>query len=321
MNPITLADLEAAAELIYQIMPPTPQYSWPLLNEQYGREIWVKHENHTPTGAFKVRGGIVLMHHLKHERPDLRGIISATRGNHGQSLATSAKRHGLDCTIVVPFGNSVEKNAAMRAQGATLIEFGEDFDTARDHAMELARERGLEYISTFRRELIAGVGTYALELFRGAPPLDAVYVPIGSGSGICGLMAARDALNLKTRIIGVVSENFPAWQLAFQSGQTVTTGPAYSIADGVATRGVMAPSLQLVKAGAADVITVSEAEIEAAMRAIYIGTHNAAEGAGAVALAGAVKHAQPHERVGVIFSGGNIDAQPFAKVLLAHSAA
>ena len=319
MNPITLADLEAAAKLVYEIMPPTPQYSWPLLNEKYGREIWVKHENHTPTGAFKIRGGIVLMHHLKHERPELRGIISATRGNHGQSLATSAKRHGLACVIVVPFGNSVEKNAAMRAQGATLIEFGEDFDTARDHAIQLAQERGLEYISTYRRELVAGVGTYALELFRGAPALDAVYVPIGGGSGISGLIWARDALNLKTRIIGVVSENFPAWQLAFRSGQTVMTRPAYSIADGVATRGMAAESLKLVKRGAADVITVSEAEIEAAMYALYICTHNVAEGAGAVALAGASQHAQPGERVGVVVSGGNIDAAPFAKVLMTQA--
>ena len=326
MESITLTDLEAAAKLVYGIMPPTPQYSWPLLNEQTGLQIYAKHENHTPTGAFKVRGGIVLLHHLRQNHPDLRGIISATRGNHGQSLATSAKRYNLECVIVVPFGNSVEKNAAMRAQGATLIEYGEDFDTARDHAASLAQARGLEYISTFRRELIMGVGTYALELFRGipsgtppgTPPLDTVYVPIGSGSGICGLIAARDALNLPTKIVGVVSENFPAWQLAFQSGQPISTGPAYSIADGVATRTAMQPALDFIKAGAADVITVSEAEIENAMRMLYVCTHNAAEGAGAVALAGAIHHAKPGQRVGIIISGGNIDANQFAAVLSQH---
>lgn len=315
---VTLQELESAAQLVYQVMPPTPQYSWPLLNERYSREIWVKHENHTPTGAFKVRGGIVLMHHLKQTQPNLRGICSATRGNHGQSIATSAKRLGFQAVIVVPFGNSTEKNAAMRAQGAELIEHGQDFDEARDYAAVLAKERELEYISTFRRELVMGVGTYALELFRCAPPLDAVYVPIGSGSGICGLISARNALNLKTKIYGVVTENYPSWHVAFRSGQPVTTGPSHSIADGVATRAVLPQSFEIVKAGAEDVVLVSEDDVKNAMRAYYTDTHNVAEGAGAVPLAAAGKYARPGQRVGVILCGGNVDADVFAQVLSSH---
>jgi threonine dehydratase len=313
---ITLPELESATQLVYQVMPPTPQYSWPLLNQRYGREIWVKHENHTPAGAFKVRGGIVLMHHLKREQPQLKGIISATRGNHGQSLALSAKRHGFACVIVVPHGNSAEKNAAMRAQGAELVEHGQDFDEARAHAAALAQERGLEFINSFRRELVMGVGTYALEFLRNAPSLEAVYVPIGMGSGICGLISARNALNLKTKIIGVVSEHFPAWQRAFASGQPGSSGPAHTIADGVATRTVYAESFAVVQAGAEDVIAVSEDQIKAAMRAYYTDTHNLAEGAGAVPLAGAAKDlARTTGRIGVILCGGNVDAEVFAKVI------
>ena len=312
---LTLQELESAAQLVYQVMPPTPQYSWPLLNQRYGREIWVKHENHTPAGAFKVRGGIVLMHHLKQTQPELRGIISATRGNHGQSLAISAKRHGLECVIVVPHGNSLEKNAAMQAQGAKLVEHGQDFDEARAFAAKLAQERGLLFISSFRRELVAGVGTYALELFRNAPPLDAVYVPIGMGSGICGLISARDALNLKTKIYGVVTENFPAWHIAFREGKPGSSGPSHTIADGVATRVVLPESFEIVKDGAADVITVSEDEVKAAMRAYYTDTHNLAEGAGAVPLAGAAKHSERGTRVGVILCGGNVDADVFAEII------
>jgi threonine dehydratase len=312
---ITLPELESAAKLVYQVMPPTPQYSWPLLNRRYNREIWVKHENHTPTGAFKVRGGIVLMHHLKQEIPNLRGICSATRGNHGQSLATSAKRHGLECVIVVPHGNSKEKNAAMAAQGAELVEHGQDFDEARVFAAELAKERQLEFIGPFRKELVMGVGTYALELFRGAPELAAVYVPIGCGSGICGLISARDALGLKTRIYGVVTENYPAWHIAFRQGKPGSTGPSHSIADGVATRMVLPESFEIIKEGAEDVLTVSEHDVKSAMRAYYTDTHNLAEGAGAVPLAGAAKYSKPGQRIGVILCGGNVDADVFATVL------
>jgi threonine dehydratase len=313
---ISLPELESAAQLVYQVMPPTPQYTWPLLNQRFGREIWVKHENHTPAGAFKIRGGIVLMHHLKRQQPNLKGIISATRGNHGQSLALSAKRHGFECVIVVPHGNSVEKNTAMRAQGAELIEHGQDFDEARAYAAALAQERGLEFINSFRRELVMGVGTYALELFRNTPPLDAVYVPIGMGSGICGLISARDALNLKTKIIGVVSERFPSWHHAFISGQPGTCGPAHTIADGVATRTVFPESFEVVKEGAEDIITVSEEQIKVAMRAYYTDTHNLAEGAGAVPLAGAAKDlARTTGRIAVILCGGNVDMNVFASVI------
>jgi threonine dehydratase len=314
---VTLSELESAAQLVYQSMPPTPQYTWPLLNQRYGREIWVKHENHTPTGAFKVRGGIVLIHHLRHSQPKLRGVCSATRGNHGQSLATSATRHGLACVIVVPQGNSAEKNAAMRAQGAELIEHGRDFDEARAFAAQLAQERGLAFVGPFRHELVMGVGTYALELFRHAPQLDVVYAPIGCGTGICGLISARDGLNLKTKIIGVVTETYPAMHLSFHAGQIVNTPPttASTIADGIATRNMVPEAFEIVRAGAEDVVTVREADIESAMRAYYTDTHNVAEGGGAAALAAAGRYAKAGQRVGVILSGGNVDAGVFAQLL------
>jgi len=313
---LDLADLESAAALVHAVIQPTPQYSWPLLNERAGFEVWVKHENHTPIGAFKVRGGLVLLDALR-RKPGFRGVISATRGNHGQSLAFASARAGARCVILVPRGNSREKNAAMRALGAELIEHGRDFDEARVRAGELAAGEGLEYVGPFRGELVAGVASYALELFRGAPPLDAVYVPIGCGSGICGLISARDALGLSTRIIGVVSASANAYALSFAERRPIETESAMTIADGVAVRVPVPEALEMILAGAERIVEVSDAEIEAAMRHYFTDTHNVVEGAGAAPLAAALKERDRWrgKRVGLIASGGNVDRPVYQRIL------
>jgi threonine dehydratase len=313
----TLAELEAAATLVHGIMPPTPQYAWPLLAQRVGAEVWVKHENHTPTGAFKVRGGLVYMAGLKQSHPDITGVTSATRGNHGQSIALAATRAGLRSVIYVPKGNSVEKNAAMRALGAELIEHGDDFDTAKAECARAAATSGLHFVPSFHRDLVMGVATYALEFFRNTPPLDAVYVPIGLGSGICGLITARDVLDLRTEIIGVVAENAPAYALSFEAGTVIATNSARTFADGMAVRQPDAEALAIIKSGAARVIRVSEAETAASIRAYYEDTHNLAEGAGAAPLAGLLqeKAVMAGKRVGVILCGGNIDRPVFQQVL------
>jgi threonine dehydratase len=322
MIKLSIAALEQAAALVHRVIPPTPQYSWPLLNARAGCELWVKHENHTPTGAFKVRGGIVLLDALK-ARPGFRGVISATRGNHGQSLAFAAARVGARCVILVPHGNSREKNAAMRALGAELIEHGRDFDEARERAGELAAGEGLEFVGPFLPELVAGVASYALELFRGAPPLDAVYVPIGCGSGICGLINARDALGLGTRIIGVVSSNANAYARSFAERRPIETATALTMADGMAVRVPVPAALEVIFHGAERVVEVDDAEVEAAMRHHFTDTHNVAEGAGAAPLAALLKEREQWrgKRVGVIVSGGNVDCTVFARVLAGRDAA
>ena len=297
-------------------MLPTPQYAWPLLNQRAGCEVWVKHENHTATGAFKVRGGIVLIDALKRAKPKLPGVISATRGNHGQSIAWSGRRHGLRTVIVVPHGNSRDKNLAMRAWGAELIEHGRDFDEAKDHAAMLARDQGLEFIGPFHPELVAGVGSYALELFSAVADLDAVYVPIGCGSGICGLIAWRDALGLKTKIIGVVSEQADCYALSFEAGKPLETPSANTFADGMAVRVPVPAALDMVRAGAERIVRVSEDEIKAAVRHFYTDTHNLIEGAGAAPLAALMKdQARKGGRVALIASGGNIDREAYIEAL------
>jgi threonine dehydratase len=317
MDPITLDDLRAAAALVHDAMPPTPAYAWPLLAERYGLPIVVKHENHTPTGAFKVRGGLVYMDRLKRERPHVQGIVSATRGNHGQSLAFAAGRAGLPAVIVVPFGNSVEKNAAMRAFGAELIEHGRDFDEARDRAVEIARERDYEFAASFQRDLVLGVATYALELFTAHGDLDTVYVPIGLGSGICGVITARDVLGLKTEVVAVVAENSPAYALSLAAGRVIETNSADTFADGMAVRIPNADALAMIAKGAARTVTVSDDEIAAAVRAYWTDTHNAAEGAGAAALAALAKEAASLKgrKAGVILTGQNIDLGLMTEVL------
>ncbi len=312
---ISLAEIEAAARDVYAAMLPTPQYAWPLLARRAGREVWVKHENHTPTGAFKLRGGLHLLAALDAAGGTL-GIVSATRGNHGQSMAFAARRYGTRCVIVVPQGNSADKNAAMRAFGAELIEFGRDFDEARIHAGELAREQGLRLVGPFEHELVAGVATYALELLRAVPGLATVYVPIGCGSGICGLISARDALGLRTEIVGVVSSGANAYALSFAAGEPVETAAASTVADGMAVRVPVPAALAVILRGAARIVEVTDAEIEDAMRALFADTHQVAEGAGAAPLAALLQEGErAGSRSAVILSGGNVDREVYARVL------
>jgi threonine dehydratase len=313
-----LPALEAAARLVHAAFPPTPHYAWPLLAARAGAEVWVKHENHTPTGAFKVRGGVVYFDRLKRERPGVAGVVSATRGNHGQSLAYSGARAGIPVTIVVPHGNSTEKNAAMRAFGARLVEHGEDFDEARVEAQRLAAAEGLEFAPSFAPDLVKGVATYALELFRGAPSLDALYVPIGLGSGICGCILARDLLGLRTEIIGVQSTEADAYARSFAEGRVVTVPSANTRADGMATRIPDPDALAIIRRGAARIVTVTDEEVAGAIRAYWQDTHNLAEGAGAAPLAALLqeKGRMAGRRVATILCGGNIDLALFRSWVL-----
>jgi threonine dehydratase len=317
MTLFTLAELEDAAARVRRFVPPTPQYAWPLLAERTGCEVWLKHENHTPAGAFKIRGGIVYMERLARENPGIKGVITATRGNHGQSVAFAAARQGLVSVVVVPEGNSAEKNAAMRAFGAELIVAGRDFDESRQHAARIGEERGLHMLPSFHADLVKGVATYAMELFTAVADLDAVYVPIGMGSGICGLITARDLLGLKTEIVGVVAEAAPAIAQSFTAGHVVKGNSAATFADGMACRDPDPEAFEMIRAGASRIVTVSEDEIAEAMRALYADTHNLAEGAGAAALAALLQDGAKMrgKRVGLILSGGNIDAAKFADVL------
>ena len=312
-----LHTLEAAAALVHQWIPPTPQIRWPLLCARAGAEVFVKHENHSPVGAFKLRGGIVYMDALKRAQPDLRGVIAATRGNHGQSIAFAAARAGLRAVIVVPRGNSREKNAAMCSLGADLREHGRDFQEAFEYATGLAETECLHFVPSFDPALVAGVATYALELFRAVQNLYAVYVPIGMGSGICGIIAARNALGLQTQVIGVVAAGAPAYALSLAAGRPVSTETADTIADGVACRVPDPEALEVIRHGAARVVTVTDAEIRAAMRHLFTDTHNVAEGAGAAPLAALLQEraAMAGRRVALILSGGNIDRELFAQVL------
>ncbi|MEM7506509.1 MAG: threonine dehydratase [Pseudomonadota bacterium] len=315
MTLFTLDQLEAAHALVQTRMAPTAQHRWPLLCERLGTEIWVKHENHTPTGAFKVRGGITYIDDLA--GTDCPGIITATRGNHGQSIPFAAGPHGIPVTVYVPEGNSTEKNAAMRAWGAELVVHGADFEESRQECAGRAKAEGLHMIPPFHPMLVRGVATYALEFFRGAPDLDVVYVPIGMGSGICGLITARDLLGLKTRIVGVVSEGADAYALSFEAGRVVETNRAHTFADGMACRSPAPEPLEVILKGAYNVARVSDDEVAAAIRAYYTDTHNVAEGAGAAPLAAAIqdRDANLGKRVGVILCGGNIDTNWFAEVL------
>ncbi len=313
----TIDDLQAAQELVYRQMQPTAQIHWPQLTAPTGAHVIVKHENHAPTGAFKVRGGITFIDWLQRSHPDARGIITATRGNHGQSQARAATAAGLVAKIYVPRGNSVEKNAAMRAYGAELVEFGDDFDEAKAEAMRVAKDEGLFMVPPFHPELMRGVATYGFELFTAHPDLDTVYVPIGCGSGICGTIAARDALGLEAKIVGVVSENAQTAKLSVDAGRMVETNSAVTFADGMAVRVPVQAAFDIYAKGADRIITVSDDEVAAAIRAYYTGIHNLAEGAGAAPLAGLMqeKERMQGKKVGVILSGGNIDTAWFAKVL------
>jgi threonine dehydratase len=314
--PLTRADLEAAARLVHSVIAPTPQLSWPLLNERAGCELWVKHENHTATGAFKIRGGLVMLEALKRANPKLPGVVSATRGNHGQSIAHAGRRYGVRTVIVVPHGNSRDKNAAMRAWGAELIEHGRDFDEAKDHAAQLARRDGLYSIGPFHPELVAGVGSYAMELFTAVADLDTVYVPIGCGSGISGLIAWRDALGLKSKVVGVVSDRADCYALSIEQGKPVETASANTFADGMAVRVPVPVALDIIRAGAERIVRVSDDEVKAAVRHYYSDTHNLVEGAGAAPLAALLKEKRgKNGRCAVICSGGNIDRETYLDAL------
>ncbi|KNH44494.1 threonine dehydratase [Pseudomonas lini] len=317
MHKLTRDDLEQAARHVYQVMPATAQYPWPLLAERLGCTVWVKHENHTPTGAFKVRGGITFLHWLRREHPGVKGIVSATRGNHGQSLALAASTLGLRALIVVPEGNSLEKNNAMRGFGGEVVECGRDFDEAREEAARLAQVHDLYLVPPFHTELVKGVATYALELFIAAPDLDTVYVPIGCGSGICGVIAARDTLGLNTQVVGVVSKEAAAAKLSFEAGVICETASANTFADGLAVRKPVPDAFAIYGAASARIVSVSEGEIAEAMRVYYTDTHNLAEGAGAAALAALIQEREMMlgKKVAVILSGGNVDRSVYASVI------
>jgi threonine dehydratase len=310
-----LAELERAHEIVGAAVPPTPAHAWPLLAERLGTSVVVKHENHTPTGAFKVRGGLIYLDRLKREQPKVPGIITATTGNHGQSLAFAARRAGVPATIYVPRGNSVEKNRAMRAFGAELVEHGDDFQVAREEAVRHGEREGLHMVPSFHRDLVLGVSTYALELLRAAPDLDVLYVPIGQGSGISGCILARDLLGRKTEIVGVQSTEAPSYALSFAAGKVVTTNSSNTQADGVATRSPDAEALAIILKGASRIVQVTDDEFGAAIRAYWTDTHNLAEGAGAAALAAALseKDRLRGKRIGLILTGGNIDFDLFQR--------
>jgi threonine dehydratase len=312
--------IDSAFATVRAVLPPTTQQRWPLLDAQVGAKVWVKHENHTAVGAFKVRGGLVYFDALRRHEPGLRGVISATRGNHGQSVAFAARRHGFAAAIVVPHGNSVEKNAAMRALGVELIEHGDDFQAAREHAGQLAAERSLHLVPSYHDDLVRGVASYWIEYFGAIAPdqmPEVVFVPIGLGSGICACAAARAYFGLNLRIIGVVSTHATAYQQSFRAARVIESAAATQLADGVACRMPDPQALAIIRREVDDVIAVSDEEVAAAMRLLFATTHNVAEGAGAVGLAGLW---QQRERwsgrtAGIVLTGGNVDSDVFARVL------
>ena len=311
------SELEAAAAVIYRSVAPTPQYAWPLLAERVGAEVWVKHENHLPVGAFKLRGALVYFDALRRREPEVRGVIAATRGNHGQAVAYAARQLGLTATVVVPHGNSREKNAAMRALGAELIEYGQDFQESVGHAIALAQQRGLHRVPSFHRDLLRGSATFWLELFLAAPQLDVVFAPIGLGSNICGAAAARAATGSRARIIGVVSDGATAYAQSFAERRIIDSPVSTRLADGLACRTPDPGAMAIIWEEVDRIVEVSEAEVAGAMRAYFSDIHNVAEGAGAAALAAALKLRGELAglRIGLPLSGGNVDSEVFAEVL------
>lgn len=314
----TMDELEAATAVVRAWVPATAAYAWPLLASRVGAEVVVKHENHTPTGSFKARGALTYMDALRRASHMPKGLVTATRGNHGQSVAVAAARNGIPAVIVVPEGNSAEKNAAMEAFGGQLVTAGKDFDESRAVAARIQHERGYHFVPSFHRDLVRGVATYALELFASRSDLDVVFAPIGMGSGICGLIAVRDLLGLRTEIVGVVAESAPAFALSLEAGRPLPTNAARTFADGLACRDPQAEAFEIIRQGAARVVRVSEGEMAEAIRIYYRATHNLAEGAGAAPLAALLKERDQHrgKRVGLVLSGGNIDMPVFAQILL-----
>jgi len=313
----TLADIEAAAQVVYRDFAATPQYRWALLSERLGTDCWLKHENHTPVGAFKIRGGLTYFDQLAQRGALPREVVSATRGNHGQSMGWAARRHGVACTIVVPHGNSVEKNAAMRALGVALVEHGEDFQEAREHALQIAAERGAHMVPSFHTDLLRGVSTYWWEFFRAVPQLDVVYVPIGQGSGACSAIAAKRALGHRARVVGVVSSHATTYADSIAAGHVVESPVTTQLADGMACRVADQGALDILMPHLDHTVQVSDDEVAAAMRHLFADTHNVAEGAGAAALAAALQERGQlrGQVVGLALTGGNVDASVLAQVL------
>ena len=317
MNLPSLHDIEDAAQVVYREFTATPQYAWGQLSAKLGATCWLKHENHTPVGAFKIRGGLTYFDQLARTHSLPAEVISATRGNHGQSIGWAARAHGVPCTIVVPHGNSTEKNAAMRALGATLIEHGADFQESREFAMGLAKERGAHMVPSFHVNLLRGVATYWWELFKAVPDLDVVYVPIGQGSGACSAIAAKRALGHRARIVGVVSAHATTYADSLAAGHVVEAPVTTLLADGMACRVADAEALAILQGNIDHIVKVTDAEVAQAMRDIFACTHNVAEGAGAAAFAAAMQERAQlaGQTVGLALSGGNVDSAMFAGVL------
>jgi threonine dehydratase len=314
----TIDEIKEAQDLVYAVMPPTPQIVWPLLCQRLGAEVWVKHENHTPTGAFKARTAVVYAAELFRESKSIQGLVTATRGNHGQSVALAARRFDVPAHIVVPQGNSTEKNAAMRAQGVNLIEFGNDYQESKERAQKLANENGWHFVPPYHRDIVKGVATYWLEFFSAVSDLDIVYVPIGQGSGICACCAVRNGLNLRTKIVGVVADGAPAYALSFEAGHKIAAPVTTLLGDGMACRVPDDASLAVVLENVDRVVRISEEEMRHAMKIYFTDTHNVVEGAGAAGLAAALKEKDTlhGKRVGLVATGGNVDHDVFARVLL-----
>ena len=313
----TIEEIKGIEHLVYEVLSPTPQYKWPLLCDRLGTELWVKHENHSPIGAFKARTAIVYVFKLFQGLNPPQGLVTATRGNHGQAVALAAKRFNVTAHVVVPHGNSAEKNTAMRGQGADIIEYGSDFQEAKEHAQHLAQEHGWHFVPSYHRDIVTSVATYWLEFFSAVPDLDVVYVPIGQGSGICSCCAVRNGLNLKTKIVGVAADNAPAYALSFSAGHSVAAPVSTTLADGMACRVPDEAALEVVLKNVDHIVLVSEQEIAAAMKIYFTDTHNVVEGAGAAGLAAALKERRllQGKRVGLVATGGNVDHDLFAQVL------
>lgn len=313
----TRSEIEQAQRLVYERMTPTPQYTWPLLNQRLGTEAWLKHENHSPVGAFKLRGALVYIDWLKASQPGLKGVAAATRGNHGQGVAMAARLQGLKAAIVVPHGNNSEQSRAIAAQGAELIVHGSDFQASLEHAAVLAAERGYAMVESFHERLVMGTATYAKEFLEGSPALDRVYVPVGLGSSICGMAAARNALGLATEIVGVTAKASPSYAMSFSQHTIVEAAAETKIADGLACRKPNAHAMEIVWKEVSRITQVTEEEIAAAMRALFEDTHNLAEGAGASGVAAALAEKQINQgkRIGIVVTGSNVDLDRYKRVL------
>jgi len=309
--------MESAAQFLATLVPPTPQYVWPQVAAAFGTEVWLKHENHTPIGAFKARSAAMYFQKMMQREPECRGVITATRGNHGQAVGLAARRFKLPATVYVPHGNSVEKNNAMRALGVKLVEHGDDFQDSREEAARVGARDGLHMVPAFHADIVLGVTSYWAEFFRAAPDLDVVYVPIGQGSGACAAAAVRNVYSPRTKIVGVVSAHAAAFSKSFAARQVVESPVETRLGDGMACRKPDPEALAIILANVSRIVEVTDAELAAAMRAIFAMTHNVAEGAGAAAFAAAWRDRESLKglRVGVTVSGGNVDTNVFADVL------